>query len=131
MDDSRARSLGARWSQARPTKTHVFWSCVVSVLATLLLGFTWGGWVTGSTAQRAALVAADDAVATHLVPLCVAQFGRDPAKDVKLTKLKAMDSWLRSDYVREQGWATMPGEHAPDGRVADACARMLVSLAVG
>jgi hypothetical protein len=131
MDQDATPTLGARWSRAWPTKTHVFWCCVASVLATLVLGFTWGGWVTGSTVQRAAIVAAHDAVTTRLVPVCVAQFEQDPGRDAKLKKLRATDSWLQTDYVREQGWATMPGETGADARVAEACAKTLLSLSLG
>jgi hypothetical protein len=131
MDQERAPSLGARGRQARPTKWHVFWSCAASVLATIVLGFGWGGWVTGGTAQRAAIVASDDAVLRHLVPLCVVQFEQDTARDAKLRKLKASDGWVQGDYVRRQGWATMPGESGADGRVAEACARALVSRSLG
>jgi hypothetical protein len=124
-------SLGARWTRARPTKTQVFWSCVASVLATLVVGFTWGGWVTAGAAQRAAIVASDDAVAGRLVPLCIVQFEQDPARDAKLGRLKATDPWGQGDYVRQQGWATMPGELGADGVIAEACARVLASRSLG
>ena len=48
------RSVGQRWSEARPTKTVAFWSCVASVVLTMIVGFSWGGWVTGGTARTTA-----------------------------------------------------------------------------
>ena len=52
----------------------------------------------------------------------------DPAKDQKLNDLKAIDSWKRSDFVAQQGWATMPGEEKPDQKVAEACAKLLIAM---
>jgi len=54
MDQTRKLSFGERWSQSRPTKTLVFWACAASVAATMIVGFTWGGWVTGGTALKVA-----------------------------------------------------------------------------
>ena len=58
-----------------------------------------------------AKVIAEDAVVRRLAPICVVRFKQDPGKDQKL-----------------EGWATMPGEQAPDGKVADECAKLLVRI---
>jgi hypothetical protein len=120
------RSLGQRWSEGRPTKTAAFWYCVASVVLTLIVGFTWGGWVTGGTARAMAETKAHEAVVTRLAPICVVQSGRDPAKAGKLVALKEESSWQRGEYVGKQGWATMPGEKEPDRRVAEMCATLLM-----
>ena len=73
-------SLGQRWSDARPTKTVLFWSCVASMVLTMIVGFSWGGWVTGGTARQTAETMARDAVVQRLAPICVVQSGRDLAK---------------------------------------------------
>ena len=119
-------SLGERWSAARPTKTVVFWSWVAFVVLTMIVGFNWGGWVTGGSARTMADTLAKNAVVQRLTPICVAQFNLDPGKDQKLAELKSTDSWKRSDYVQKQGWATMPGEAKPDSLVAEECAKLLV-----
>ena len=127
MDQNRERlSLGRRWSEARPTKTLVFWACMASVVLTMIIGFSWGGWVTGGTARTTAENMAHDAVVKRLAPICVIQSGRDPAKAVKLVALKEESSWQRGEYIGKQGWATMPGEQEPDSRVAQACATLLM-----
>ncbi|MBI3455049.1 MAG: hypothetical protein HY002_04595 [Candidatus Rokubacteria bacterium] len=127
MEQSRERlSLGRRWSEARPTKTLVFWSCVASVVLTMIIGFSWGGWVTGGTARTMAEAMAQDAVVKRLAPICVVQSGRDPAKAQKLIALKEESTWQRAEYVGKQGWATMPGEQEPDSKVAQACATLLM-----
>jgi hypothetical protein len=92
----------------------------------MIVGFNWGGWVRGSTAQKLAAVMAQAAVVERLAPMCVVQFNLDPGKAQKLTELQATSSYQRSEYVKTQGWATMPGEAKPDSRVADACAKQLM-----
>ena len=122
----RKASFGQRWSAARPTKTVVFWSCVASFVATMIIGFTWGGWVTGGTARQMAGVIGEDAVVKRLAPMCVVQFQQDGKKDQKLKGLKATGTWEQTEYVVKQGWATMPGEKKADNKVADECVKLLM-----
>jgi hypothetical protein len=127
MEASKSKlSMGQRWSEARPTKTLLFWSCVASMVLTMIVGFSWGGWVTGETARQMAEATARDAVVQRLASICVVQSGRDLGKGQKLVALKDESSWQRGEYVGEQGWATMPGEQEPDRRVAEACAALLL-----
>jgi hypothetical protein len=120
-------SLGQRWAKARPTKTLVFWLCVVCAALTMIVGFTWGGWVRGATARSMAEAVAEEAVVKHLAPICVVQFQQDPAKDQKLKALRDLSAYERGDYVKKQGWAKMPGEVEADGKVADECAKLITS----
>ena len=121
-------SYRQRWNKVRPTKKVVFWSCVGCIILTIVIGFAWGGWVTGGSAQKTAEVMAKDAVVQRLAPMCVAQFNQDPGKDQKLTELKDTGTWQRADYVEKQGWATMFGEKEPDRKVADECAKLLMRV---
>jgi hypothetical protein len=116
------------WSEARPTKTAVFWSWMASIVLTMIIGFAWGGWVTGGTARRLAEDIAKDAVVERLAPICVSQFNEDPEKDLKLEELKKASSYERRGYVQEQGWATMPGEEEPDRQVVDECVKLLMLI---
>ncbi len=104
------------------------WGLVVSAVLTMIIGFAFGGWVTGGTAQEMAGEMADEAVIDRLAPICVTQFNQDPEKDKKLQELKEISSYQRGDYVEKQGWATMPGEKEPDSNVANECAKRLVEL---
>jgi hypothetical protein len=119
-------SLRQRWDEARPTKTIVFWSWVASVVLTMIIGFAWGGWVTGGTARSMAETMAEEAVVKRLAPMCVVQFKRGPGNEQKLQELAKTESWQRSEYVEKQGWATMPGEDKADSKVASECARLLM-----
>jgi hypothetical protein len=127
METNRSKgSLGERWREARPTKTVMFWSWVGVVILTLVVGFEWGGWVTGGTSRSRAEAAGQDAVVARLAPICVYQADHDPQKAEKLQALEGTDSWSRADYVIRQGWATMPGDHEADSRVAEQCVTLLL-----
>ncbi len=106
----------------------LFWGAVGGAIVLLIIGFGFGGWVKGSTAQKMAEEMAQDAVLDRLVPICVVKFNQDPEKDQKLKELKKESSWQRDKYVIKQGWATMPGEKEPDSKVANECAIRLVEL---
>lgn len=118
-------SLSQRWSETRLTKTATFWYWLASIALILILGFNWGGWTTGGNAEKLAAATASTAVIQRLAPICVSQFQQDSNKEQKLTELKALSSYQQSDYVVKQGWATMPGEEKPDGKVAAACLKLL------
>ncbi len=104
------------------------WGAAGGAIVLAIIGFAWGGWVTGGTAQQTAAEVARTAVVDRLTPICVEQFNRDPERDRKLKELMEKDSWSRGDYVQEQGWATMPGEEDPDRTVASKCADLLSEL---
>ena len=94
----------------------------------VIIGFNWGGWVAGGTAQKTGEEMAEEAVVSRLAPICVEQFRQDSEKVQKLKEMKAKDDWKRDDYVAEQGWATMPGEKEFDRKIADKCAEMIMQL---
>ena len=113
---------GERWNKFRPTKTIVFWFAMTVMILTMIVGFNWGGWVTGGAAQKIT----NDVVTQRLSLICVGQFYQDSQNDQKLAELQEAKSYQRDDYVKEQGWATMPGEAKADNKVADACAKLIV-----
>ncbi len=102
------------------------WGAAGGAVVLAVIGFTWGGWVTGGTAQKMAEEMAENAVVDRLAPICVEQFNQVSEKDEKLKILNETDSWQRRDYVEKQGWATMPGEKEPDRAVASECAEMIM-----
>ncbi|MBK8795235.1 MAG: hypothetical protein WAU00_18680 [Caldilinea sp.] len=121
-------NLGQRWRKAQPTKMTLFWACLASIILTMVIGFTWGGWVSADSAQKSAQSMASNAVTDRLAPICVAQFNLDPEKSTKLAELNEMSTYQRTQYVQEQGWATISGQEKPDRRVADACTKLLLAV---
>ena len=124
----RKPSLGERWGNVQPSKMTVFWACLASVILTVVIGFAWGGWVTGGSSLAAGVAVGKDAVIQRLAPICVAQFNLDPDKATKLTELTALTTYKQAQYVQDQGWATMPGEAKPDSKVAAACVKLLLTM---
>ena len=106
-------------------KTGV-WGAVGGAVIAMIIGFAWGGWVLGSNSMDMGEEMAQSAVLDRLTPICVAQFNQDPEKAQKLKELKEIDSWKRGEYVRKQGWATIPFEKDPDSRVSDRCSELIM-----
>jgi len=104
------------------------WGAIGGAIIFAIIGFGFGGWVTGGTAQEMAKGMTEKAVIDRLALISIAQFMQDPNREERLKELKEVDSWARDDYVKKQGWATMPGEKEPDSQVAYEVARRLVEL---
>ena len=124
----RRKSVGQRWNNLQLSKTTVFWICLAMIAGTMIVGFRWGGWVTGATAQQDATSLANDAVVQRLSAICMAQFQQDPSKEQKIVELLEASSSQQRSFVEEQGWATMPGDEQADTKVVRACAEQLVQL---
>lgn len=105
----------------------IFWSGVGGAILAAIVGFNWGGWVTSGTAEVMAKELAESAVARRFTPICLARVNEDPQKAQKLNEFKAKDAWDGQRYVEEQGWATLPGEEKPDGKIAEGCAKQLLA----
>jgi hypothetical protein len=120
-------SLGRRWEAYRPSKAIWFWSCVAGIVATIVVGFSWGGWVTGGTATKMAADAADGARAQLAAADCIIRFKSGPDAIAQLAALKKAESYEQSDLIQKNGWATMPGSKDPVAGAADICAQQLVT----
>ena len=105
-------------------KTGV-WGAVGGAIVTMIIGFAWGGWVLGSSSLNMGEEMVETALVERLTPICVAQFNQDPEKDKKLKEFKEIDYWNQDQYVKDQGWATMPFEKEPDSSVADRCSVLI------
>ncbi len=90
-------------------------------VALAVVGFSWGGWVTGGTAEKMASEQAKIQVVAALVPICVEQSSNDPLVTATLAQMKDASSYKRSDMLMKAGWATMPGSNDPNRSLATAC----------
>ena len=86
-----------------------------------IVGFSWGGWVTGSSAEKMASERAADNVIAALVPFCLDMSRTDNERVAKLATIREASSFKRRDAVMETGWATMPGAEGPNRDLAQAC----------
>jgi hypothetical protein len=129
MADQQKRSIQQRWDDLQPTKTMLFWSCAGSVVVALVVGFTWGGWVTGGTARDMAETAGDESRYELASVICVEKFLAAPDAQAQLTELKAIDSSYRQrQFIEEGGWATMPSKDKAARQTAELCAKVLANL---
>lgn len=103
------------------------WGAAAGAIVLATVGFTWGGWMTSSTANKLAGERADSAVVAVLTPNCVEKFQQNADAAANLAALKAFPStWEQGDFLQKGGWATRPGAASPDYVLSRACAEKLV-----
>jgi hypothetical protein len=102
------------------------WGAAAGAVSLAIVGFGWGGWVTGGTAEALAKNNAATAVVAALTPICVEKFRQATDASANLAEMKkATYAWDQSKFVEKGGWATMPGSTEPNSAVARACAESL------
>jgi hypothetical protein len=105
-----------------------FWGVVVGAVGIMIVGFSWWGWVLGSTAERMAKERADGAVTAVLVPICVEKFMGQADAAAKLAEFQRRAAWQQSQFIEKGGWATATGNNSPNTAAAKACAQQLVNI---
>ncbi len=109
------------------SRTRLLQGIAIGAVGSMVIGFSWGGWVTGGTANKLAADRADAAVVTVLTPICVAKFLQDGDAKANLVVLQKISSnWEQGQYLEKGGWATRPGATSSDYELARACAAKLV-----
>jgi hypothetical protein len=84
----------------------LFWSCAGSVILATVIGFSWGGWMTGGSANSMAETSAAQARQELAAVVCVDRFMAAPNAGVQLTALKEItSSYGQSKFVEDGGWA--------------------------
>ena len=107
--------------------TRLVQGIAVGAIATMVVGFYWGGWVTGGTANKLAEQRADSAVVAVLTPICVEKFRQNGDAVANLVALKQITSnWDQRKFIEKGGWATRPGADSPDYQLASACVEKLL-----
>ena len=94
-------------------------------IALAIVGFMWGGWVTGATAEQTARTRADQAVVTALAPLCAAKFQQSGEATANLVLFNKESSWNRGSFIKKGGWSKFDGQTGSDSELADACATLI------
>ena len=97
------------------------WGAIGGAIAAMIVGFAWGGWVTGGTAGKMVETSAQDASVLALTPLCVVKAEQQPDQ---LVLLKKESSWNRGSFVTKAGWVANVNEKYRSA-VATACASAL------
>jgi hypothetical protein len=98
------------------------WGAIGGAIVAMIIGFVWGGWVTGGTAQDMEEASAQAAVVNALTPVCVAKAEQQPDQ---LLRLQDERDWKRDGFVIEAGWVDNVREEYRQP-VAEACATVAV-----
>lgn len=98
-------------------RTRFLQGIAFGAVATITVGFIWGGWVTGGTAKTMSAMAEDSGRMSVLVPICVAQF---TAADGAVAKFKAAGSYSRDSIIGE--YVKTVAATSMDYSLARACA---------
>jgi len=122
----KTQSFAQRWDGYQVSKSAAAWIVAGSVAATMIVGFNWGGWVLGGTADAMVTKAAASARAELAAAVCADQFMRSTNASVQLATLQATDSWKRDTFIEEGGWATLPGGEKPIAGAAELCSEKLM-----
>jgi hypothetical protein len=113
--------------QALPGLKPACWGAIAGAIGLAAVGFTWGGWVTGATAELHAKERSELALVKALAPICADKFRAQADADANLVEMKKMSSGKQGSFIEKGGWATLPGSSSPDAAVARACAELLGS----
>ena len=93
-------------------------------VATMVVGFCWGGWSLGSTADKMAKEQSHLAVVAALAPVCADKFRALPDAEAKTVALSKVDSWKRAAEFPQE-IVTLPGETYPSSALVAACYALL------
>ena len=116
MQQGQKRTLSQRFDDYRASKTVLFWACAGSVVVATIVGFSWGGWVTGGSAQEMAEESAAQARQELAAVVCVDRFMAAPDAGVQLTALQEITTpRAQGKFVEDGGWAIIvPASGPPD-----------------
>jgi hypothetical protein len=104
MQNSSKRSVAERWDAYQPSKSLLVWACVATAVATMIVGFSWGGWVTGGTSAAQAKIAGDTARGELASAICVEKFNAAPDAAARLAELKGLaDIYKKRQFIEAGG----------------------------
>ena len=98
----------------------------VGAVATIFVGFSWGGWSLGSTADKMAKEQSERAVVAALAPVCADEFRALPDAEAKTIALSKVEAWKRGEEFPKE-FVTLPGETSPNYALVYACSTLLLA----
>ena len=109
-----------------PNVKPALWGAVGGAVVVALVGFSWGGWKTASSARDLVEAGSQKAVVVALAPFCVEKFNTQSDAAAKLGELKKLAGYEQGSFIEKAGWATFGGDK-PNSDVARACADALIA----
>jgi hypothetical protein len=114
MQRGQRQTLSQRFDDYQASKAVLFWACVGSALVATIVGFSWGGWVTGGSARKMAEESAAQARQELAAVVCVDRFMAAPDAGLQLTALKEITSpSAQGKFVEDGGWAIIVPASSP------------------
>ena len=104
--------------------TRLLQGAAAGAVATIVVGFYWGGWSLASTADKVARERSELAVVAALAPVCADKFRALPDAEAKKVALSKVETWKRRDEFPKE-LITLPGESYPSSALVDACYTIL------
>ncbi len=98
----------------------------VGAVATIFVGFSWGGWSLGSTAEKMAKERSEVAVVAALAPVCADKFRALPDAEAKKVALSKVETWKRGEEFPKE-FVTLPGQTYPSSALIYACSTLLLA----
>jgi hypothetical protein len=108
------------------SRKRLLQGALVGAVATIFVGFYWGGWSLGSTANKMAKEQSELAVVAALAPVCADRFRALPDAEAKKAALSKIEPWKRRDEFPKE-FVTLPGESYPSSALVDACSTLLLA----
>jgi hypothetical protein len=116
-------TLAQRFKDYQASKTVLLWACAGSAVVAVVVGFSWGGWVTGGSARDMADNSAAQARQELAAVVCVDRFMAAPDAGVQLTALQEItSSYAQGKFLQDGGWATIVPASSTADRKASAAA---------
>lgn len=103
---------------------------VAGAIALAIVGFSYGGWMTGGGAAALIKKESDAAVVAALMPYCIDRSTTDPVAATVLAELKEASTFQRRTILEKSGWATALGTEGPNTALAQACQLKLAEAAL-
>lgn len=121
-------SILNKWTEYQPQKGTVIWGFIVGSALTMVVGFMWGGWVMGGTANGMAEESAKAARADVVAVVCVNKFMSSSDPRGQQEELVALRSYQQRDFVEKAEWATLSGGLELSRDAATLCAERIAAI---
>ena len=105
------------------------WGAAGGAIATLILGFYFGGWYTASSANRMAKEVSATNVIAALAPFCVDRFLKSADATQSAEVLKFTTNYERGSFLEKAGYTSLPGSKDTNWGVGRACGDLLAAAA--
>jgi hypothetical protein len=106
--------------------TRLIQGAAFGAVATIVVGFYWGGWVLGSTADKMSKQRSETAVVAVLAPVCAEKFAALPDAATRKVALEKAESWKRDEQF-PKALITLKGESYPNSDLVEACYKLVLA----